>query len=66
MPPHLAPLPQLDIGLTSESSSWSELTAGPHLCQEVDLEASGLVGLGLSVVEIVAHGQHKLREEKQG
>ena len=38
----------------------------PHLCQEVDLEARGLVGLRLSIVEIVAHGQHKLGREREG
>lgn len=36
----------------------------PHLCQEVDFEACGLVGFGLSIVEIVAHGQHKLWKGK--
>lgn len=36
----------------------------PHLRQEVDLEARGLVGFGLPIVEIVAHGQHKLWREK--
>ena len=38
----------------------------PHLRQEVDLEARGLVGLRLSIVEIVAHGQHKLGREPEG
>lgn len=51
----------------ASSSSWVRAPGGdvragrgPHLGEEVDFEARGLVGPGLSVVEIVAHGQHEL------
>lgn len=53
--------PQPPYGRASSyiTANWS-----PHLRQEVDLEACGLVSFGLSIVEIVAHGQHKLWKER--
>lgn len=34
-----------------------------YLCEEVDFEACCFAGLGLPIVQVVSHGQHKLQRE---
>lgn len=34
-----------------------------YLCKEVDLEAGGLVGFRLAVIQIIPHSQHKLEQD---
>lgn len=35
-----------------------------YLCKEVDLEACGLVGFRLAVIQVVSHRQHKLKKDR--
>lgn len=37
----------------------------PYLCQKVDLKTCGPVALGLAVVQVIPHRQHKLSTETE-
>lgn len=44
------------------ASAWEQDTP-PYLGEEVDFEAGCFAGLGLPVVQVVSHRQHKLQRE---